>query len=425
VAVGDFNGDGKLDLAVADYGSSSVSVLLGNGDGSFQAQRTFAAGNYPHSLAVGDFNGDGHLDLATSTGKILLGNGDGTFQAPTTFAAVGGSAVAVGVFTGDGDLDLAVTGPGIPNRGVGVYLGNGDGTFQAPRYNLVDLFPNALAVADFNGDGIPDLAVSGNSSVGVLLGNGDGTLQTADDYPAGPKPTAVVSGDFNGDGFPDLAVINSTNYLPNPSTVTVLLNAADGSTDHPAAARPHQAARASLTVDPLSAQAAAPDPRAARPLPSTAGELRPTPAPQAPADLGTGQPVLTPAPVWQEWPAPQDLAGASPAVAGSALVDWASAGLALAASASPGSAAGALCYAPTSVPARRSGPRSITSPARAAGRPGSRDWTSLRLAWPGSVGLPSGTCATSWLSRSHSRSNRARCKRLWTGFATDTSCQSC
>src|SRR2546426_284741 len=114
VAVGDFNGDGKLDLAVANFDSSDVSVLLGNGDGSFKAALTFAAGRGPSFVAVGDFNGDGKPDLAVATlgssaVSVLLGTGDGTFKAALTFAAGSGpGSVAVGDFNGDGKLDLVV-----------------------------------------------------------------------------------------------------------------------------------------------------------------------------------------------------------------------------------------------------------------------------------------------------------------------------
>ena len=113
VAVGDFNGDGKLDLAVANEGSDNVSILLGNGDGTFQAAVDYGAGTDPDSVAVGDFNGDGKLDLVVANDdsnnvSILLGNGDGTFQAAVNYGVSAPSSVAVGDFNGDGKLDLAV-----------------------------------------------------------------------------------------------------------------------------------------------------------------------------------------------------------------------------------------------------------------------------------------------------------------------------
>src|SRR5439155_1700338 len=145
VAVGDFNRDGKLDLAVADYGSgchgylcntssTTVSVLLGNGDGTFQAPRTFVAGIGPNSVAVGDFNGDGILDLAVAnyiswTVSVLLGSGDGAFRAvlPALSPDRGPTSVVVGDFNGDGIQDLAVA--HYRSTTVSVLLGHGDGTF--------------------------------------------------------------------------------------------------------------------------------------------------------------------------------------------------------------------------------------------------------------------------------------------------------
>src|SRR5262249_33528307 len=157
---------GKPDLAVTD--NSAVSVLLGNGDGTFQPNHFIAADFEPETVAVGDFNGDGKPDLAFanlfgSDVGVVLGNGDGTFQAARNFFAVGFQHdVAVGDFNGDGKPDLAVAHDDGNDNGVNVLVGNGDGTFQAAQ-NLAfagGAFPNSVATGDFNGDGKPDLAVA-------------------------------------------------------------------------------------------------------------------------------------------------------------------------------------------------------------------------------------------------------------------------
>ena len=229
VAVGDFNGDGILDLAVANWSDNTVSVLLGNSDGTFQAQVSYATDTSPCSLAVGDFNGDGKLDLAvantnSSTVSVLLGNGDGTFQAKVAYAT--GSSpqwVAVADFNGDGKPDLAVAN-NLDNT-VSVLLGNGDGTFLAQATYATRDKAYSVAVGDFNGDGLFDLVVAnfGANSVSVLLGNGDGTFQTQVTYPTGTNPYSIAVGDFNGDGLSDLAVVNFTS-----ETVSVLLGNGDG-----------------------------------------------------------------------------------------------------------------------------------------------------------------------------------------------------
>ena len=231
VVTGDFNNDGQLDLIVANNEGDNVSILLGNGDGTFQPAVSYSAGagTLPDSIAVGDFNGDGKLDLAVASSargsvSILLGNGDGTFQAAVEYLAVSNpSSVAVGDFNGDGKLDVVVANSGSNN--VSVLLGNGDGTFQNALDFNVGSSPSSVAVGDFNGDGKLDLAVANNASgnVSILLGNGDGTFQPAADFDAGSDPSSVAVGDFNGDGRLDLAVANNGS-----SNVSILLGNGDG-----------------------------------------------------------------------------------------------------------------------------------------------------------------------------------------------------
>jgi hypothetical protein len=232
LAVGRFTADGNLDLVVANSVSNTISVLLGNGKGGFTAapESPIAVGDDPDSVAVGDFNGDGKLDLAVANGfdntvSILLGNGNGSFTpAPGSPVTVGSepSSVAAGDFNKDGKLDLAVA--NMSDGTISVLLGNGNGTFApapgSPAFVGVD--PNDVTVGDLNGDGKLDLAVANyaGADVSVLLGNGAGSFTPApgSPIPVGGGPTSVIIGDFNGDGRPDLAVTNSYE-----SNLTVLL----------------------------------------------------------------------------------------------------------------------------------------------------------------------------------------------------------
>jgi hypothetical protein len=287
VAVADINGDGHPDLAVANSGSGKVTVLIGSGTGHFRRPSAYLVGSYPFSpqvVVAGDFNGDGHADLAVSldpagaeqidvlmnTGngaflpkvpyqigssakdliaadlngdgvldlaapdasgyagaaRTLLGNGDGTFRVGGAYLTIRpATAVAAADFNGDGIADLAVTSAPAPGPSLTVLIGTGGGTFAgSPNYNVGP--PISVAHGDFNSDGIMDAVVAdsgGSGSASVLLGTGDGKFQFAQSYAVNDHPTSVAVGDLNGDGVLDLAVSTWGG-----SAVCVLLGNGDG-----------------------------------------------------------------------------------------------------------------------------------------------------------------------------------------------------
>lgn len=239
IAVGDFNGDGFSDLAVVNEGANTISVFLGNGDGTFKPPTTVVTGSAPTSIVAAAFNPSdpSRIDLAVTnsvdnTLEVFIGNGDGTFQKGVTYnTGVTPNYVATADVDVDGNLDLVVTDSGVATssnsvgNSVSVFLGNGDGTFIKPGGTRLDFpagtNPTSITIADFNDDGLPDLAVTatGDNSFALLLGAGGGLFNSPIEVPVGTTPDSGATADFNGDGLPDLAI---SNYGSN--TVSVILD---------------------------------------------------------------------------------------------------------------------------------------------------------------------------------------------------------
>lgn len=231
MATGDFNQDGKMDVAVVNNASGNVSIMLGNGDGTFRIGGYYATHLSPNAITAADLNGDGHLDLAVVNGgsgdlTILLGKGNGTF---TTGASIylGSSPtdVVAADFNADGIQDLAVTNGVLGLQVVVVLLGNGDGSFRVGQSLNTDNEPIALVAGQFSQNGKADLAVANlvSNDISLLAGAGNGTFQPAVSYSTGNGPSGIAAADFNRDSKLDLVVCNDVS-----NNVSVYLGHGDG-----------------------------------------------------------------------------------------------------------------------------------------------------------------------------------------------------
>ncbi|MEG3923778.1 DUF4347 domain-containing protein [Microcoleus sp. T3_D1] len=282
----DLNGDGVLDLAVANRSSDSVSILLGTGQGNFgtATNLTLGSGGSPSGIVAGNFNGDTLPDLAVSVAiggdigggaYVFLGTGQGNFSNPNNFGpgitkeaiaagdfnqdtfadlvvaeenqvsialgnnqgtfgefnnvgtAISPLAIAIGDFNGDNNLDVAATN-GNPANSVSIFFGTGQGTFGNPTNLSVGTSPSAIAVGDFNADGRSDLAVTAGQNVSILSGTGQGTFSNPANFNVGSGPNDIAVGDFNADGQPDLAVANAAS-----NNVSILTGTGQGTFNGP------------------------------------------------------------------------------------------------------------------------------------------------------------------------------------------------
>lgn len=229
VVVDDFNGDEKLDFAVALYDNNTVSLYLGNSANSFNMTRGFQTGINPYAMVTGDFNNDSNADIAVanygnSSISILLGRANSTFAATVHYSVgLSPTSIATGKLNTDNYLDLVVT--NFASHTISVLLGNGDGTFKTANtfqagYNQ----PRSIAVADMDKNGISDIVVgyvnSGSSKLGILLGKCDGTFYLPTRfYDTTYAPNALSIADFNGDSRDDIVVLNSDS-----NQFTIFLN---------------------------------------------------------------------------------------------------------------------------------------------------------------------------------------------------------
>jgi hypothetical protein len=230
VATADFNHDGLTDLITTNIGDNTLSVLFGNGDGSFRDQVSVQAAKEPRALSLGDFNNDGTADLAVACSgsdqiALFYGHPDGAFIiGPRYSVHKTPVSVANGDLNADGRPDLVIA---LRNDKIRVLIGQGDGTFMQGAYYEYGDTPTSLALTDLNADGKLDIAVTNggpmSSAVSIWLGNGDGTFHQPTDYRTGKRPLSVSFADFNNDRLTDLLVVNG-----EMDTFTIFLGNGNG-----------------------------------------------------------------------------------------------------------------------------------------------------------------------------------------------------